>query len=80
MVDYIADPVLEILGTALYGLGTGVLAVLGTAAEQYGMQFMSAGDTTIGLWAIGVGLIALYAGYILATDKLLPQMRTLRYR
>jgi hypothetical protein len=77
MVDYISEPVLEILGMLLYGLGAGTLAILGTVAEQSGMQFMMAGDTTLGLWAIGVGLIALYAGYFLTTDKLLPQMRAL---
>lgn len=77
MVDYITEPVLEILGTLLYVFGTGALAVLGIVAEQSGMQFMTAGDTTLGLWSIGVGLIALYAGYLLTTDKLVPQMRTL---
>ena len=77
MVDYLAEPLWELLGTLLYVLGASALTILGAVAEQSGMQFMTAGDTILGLWAIGVGLIALYGGYILTTDKLFPQIRAL---
>jgi hypothetical protein len=72
MVEYFV----ELLGTLLYVLGTGALAIAGVIAEQSGMQFVTAGDPILGVWLIGVGLIALYAGYFLATDKLLPRLRT----
>lgn len=73
MVEYFA----ELLELLLYLLGTGALTIAGVIAEQSGMQFITAGDTTLGLWSIGVGLIAIYAGYMVATDKFIPHMRVL---
>lgn len=77
MVEHFVAPLVELLGLLFYALGAGALTVLGTVAERTGLQTLTAGDATLGLWFVGIGLVALYGGYLLTTDKLLPQIREL---
>lgn len=73
----LAESLSELLGILLYAVGAGALTVLGAIAEQAGAQSLTAGDATLGVWFVAVGLVALYGSYLLTTDKLLPQLRAL---
>lgn len=79
MVEFLVEPLLEVFGILLYALGAGALTVIGAFAEQAGVQSLTAGDSTLGLWFVVIGAVALYAGYLLTTDKLLPQVRALSW-
>lgn len=77
MVEYINELAIELLGMLVYALGAGTLSILGIGAEQAGVHTLTAGDPTLGLWLVGIGLLALGGSYLLVTDKLLPQIRLL---
>lgn len=74
MVEFLVESLLEILGVLLYALGAGALTVIGAFAEQAGIQSLTAGDATLGLWFVVIGTVALYGGYLITTDKFLPQV------
>jgi hypothetical protein len=80
MAEHLIELLSEILGMLLYALGTSILAILGTVVEKSGIQYITAGDTILGIWCIGIGIIVLCSGYLLATDKLFPQIRVLARR
>lgn len=65
----------EIVPEVLYSALAGGLTVLGLVAENAGLQTMSGGETTVGLWMAFVGIVALYAGLKVAREKALPGLR-----
>jgi hypothetical protein len=65
----------EILPELLYTLLAGALALLGLFTENLGVQNLTNGHTTMGLWMVAVGIVALYAGFKLAHEKVLPGIR-----
>lgn len=58
-----------------YLAGTGALAAAGVFAELTSLSYLTAGNTTFGVWLAVMGTIALYAAYSVGTDKLLPRLR-----
>lgn len=66
----------ELLPEILYALLASALTVLGLVAENAGLQTLNGGETTVGLWMVAVGFLALYAGFKLAHEKVLPAFQT----
>lgn len=66
----------EILPELLYAVLASTLTLLGLFVENLGIQTLSSGDTTMGVWMAAVGLVALYAGFKLAREKVVPGLRT----
>lgn len=58
-----------------YLAGTGTLAAAGVVAELTSVSYLSAGNTTFGVWLAVMGTVALYAAYSVGTEKLLPSLR-----
>ena len=57
-----------------YVFGASALTVLGLLAEYSGLQHLSGGETVLGLWFAGFGVILLYAGaYLLGYEKVLKR-------
>lgn len=58
-----------------YLAGTGVLAAAGVFAELTSVSYLSAGNTTFGVWLALMGTVALYAAYSVGTERLLPRLQ-----
>lgn len=65
----------EILPELVYAVLAGALALLGLFTENLGIQNLANGQTTMGLWMVAVGIVALYAGFKLAHENVLPGLR-----
>jgi hypothetical protein len=74
MQDIVYGTAGELLGAVFFALVAVVLAVVGALAELAASQNLSAGQMTLGVWEAGVGLIALYAAYSVATEFVLPRL------
>jgi len=74
----IAGSVEQLLGVVFYAVVASVLTVLGAVAELASVTELTAGQTVLGLWEVGVGLLLLYAGVSVLTDLVLPALRELR--
>jgi hypothetical protein len=70
------EPFLDLFWVVAYSLVTTLLTVGGVLIEQSGVAALAT-DTTVGLWMLGIGAVALGAAYLVATDRLLPRLRTL---
>jgi len=68
-------PIVQIIIELLaYVLGASALTVLGLLAEYSGLQHLSAGETVLGLWFAGFGVVLLYGGaYLLGYEKVLKK-------
>lgn len=76
MFDLFAETLSEALPVAFWGAVTVSLTVVGTVAEQLGIEHLGAGDMFIGLWLVGVGALMIYAGLFQAgATELLPRLR-----
>ena len=69
------DGLAEVVPEVLYALLASGLTVVGVAAETFGAQNLTGGETTIGLWMAFVGVVALYAAMKVAREKALPGLR-----
>ena len=78
MSEFAVGSVAELLGLVFYAVVASVLTVLGTVAELASVQNLTGGQTVLGLWEVGVGLLLLYAGINVVTDFVLPKVRELR--
>ena len=65
MLEGITETLPELLYTVLAGGLTGI----GVLAETTGLQTITGGETTVGLWMAAIGLVALYTGFKLAREK-----------
>lgn len=65
----------EIFPELLYAMLASGLALLGLFVENLGLQNLNNGQTTMGLWMAAVGVVALYAGFKLAHEKVVPAVR-----
>lgn len=74
----IAGSVEQLLGVVFYAIVASVLTVLGALAELASVAELTGGQTVLGLWEVGVGLLLLYAGISVLTDLVLPALRELR--
>lgn len=69
------ESLLEVVPEVVYGLIASVLTLLGVAVELTGVQNLTGGHQTIGIWMLFLGVVALYAGIEVARDKALPAIR-----
>lgn len=66
----------EVLPELFYTVLASGLTGMGLLAEATSWQTITGGgETTVGVWMGAVGLIALYAGYKLASEKGLPSLQ-----
>ncbi|WP_254536522.1 hypothetical protein [Halomarina litorea] len=68
--------VVEVLSVVAYAAGAVLLTGLGVLTERAGVEAL-ASDTTLGLWMLGMGAVALAGAYLVATGRLLPRVRAL---
>jgi hypothetical protein len=61
-----------------YLVATGVLAGAGLFAELASVSYVSGGNVKFAIWLALIGAVALYAAFAFGTDRLLPQLRSLR--
>jgi hypothetical protein len=60
------------------GLGSGVASFIGVELERTGIAGLTGGDLVVGVWALAMGLVALYIGVVaLGYEQLLPRVRSL---
>lgn len=60
------------------GLGSGVASFIGVELERAGIAGLTGGDLVVGVWALAMGLVALYIGVIaLGYEQVLPRVRSL---
>ncbi|MGM0591413.1 MAG: hypothetical protein ACQETI_07260 [Halobacteriota archaeon] len=66
----------ELGAIAFFATGTVVLSGVGIYLEELGLETISAGQTKLGLWIAGMGLMAFYFGpYLMGVTELLPRVR-----
>ncbi|MFB6297770.1 MAG: hypothetical protein ABEH56_04545 [Salinirussus sp.] len=71
----VGQETLELVGSAA---GTVVFSFGGLVVEQEGLRNLLTGQTTLGGWEAGMGLLLLFAGtYMLGYQELLPRLRAL---
>lgn len=80
MTQLVAGTVAELLGVVFYAVVASVLTTLGLFAEVASLQNLMAGQTVLGLWEVGVGVLLVYAGFNVVTDFVLPGLREVRSR
>ena len=58
--------------------GAGAASAIGIGLERFGFEAAVGGDLVLGLWAAGMGLVALYVGIVaLGYEQALPRLRRL---
>ncbi|WP_418281943.1 hypothetical protein [Halorubrum sp. DTA98] len=68
----------ELLELVIVVVGAGAASVAGVALERFGFTAVTGGDTVVGAWAVGMGLLALYVGIVaLGYEQALPRLRSL---
>jgi len=59
-------------------VGAGAVSAIGVFLERFGFEAAVGGDLILGLWAAGMGLLALYVGVVaLGYEQALPRLRRL---
>jgi hypothetical protein len=69
MSAIVTESVAELLGLVLSLLAAGLLTAVGALTESAGLANLLAGQSVLGLWELGMGAIALYAGVYLLGYK-----------
>jgi hypothetical protein len=75
MSELLYEPFAELFAVVLYGAVASLLTVIGVLAEHAGLQNLSAGHSTIGMWEAGFGALLLFAAANVAYDLVLPRLR-----
>ena len=75
MRELLLGPVAEVVGVVFYVVVAGALTVVGALAEEAGLQNLTAGQTTLGLWEAALGAVLIYAGLNVAYHVVLPRLR-----
>ena len=75
MTAVASESVVELLGFVLSVLAAGLLTVVGALTESAGLANLLAGQSTLGLWELGMGALALYAGiYLLGYQRVVRRL------
>ncbi|WP_324756496.1 hypothetical protein [Haloarcula montana] len=69
MNGIVTESLVELLGVVISAVAAGVLTVVGALAENAGLADLLAGQSVFGLWELGMGALALYAGIYLLGYK-----------
>lgn len=76
LASEMSGELLEVIGSAL---GAVVFTLGGFLAEQEGLQNVLVGQTTLGAWEVGMGMLLLFIGtYMLGYQEFWPRLRALR--
>jgi hypothetical protein len=75
MYDGLAEFLTEILVVAGYASIALVLALVGLLVEYSTLSMALSGDLFLALWTGGFGVIALWAAFLVFTQRLLPLLR-----
>ncbi len=68
----------ELFELLLVIIGAGAVSAIGIFLERFGFEAAVGGDLVLGLWAAGMGLLALYVGVVaLGYEQALPRLRRL---
>jgi hypothetical protein len=78
MTAFVPETVVDLLSVAFYALVASVLTLLGTFVELSSLRDLTAGQTVLGLWEVGVGVLLVYAGINVLTDFVVPGLREFR--
>lgn len=78
MTGSLAELLPSVLELLVYGVGSVVLSAVGVYIEEFALTAVDGGQLSLGLWTAVVGFVAIYAGYLLATDKFGPKFFDLR--
>ncbi|MFC6861958.1 hypothetical protein ACFQGE_00620 [Halomicroarcula sp. GCM10025817] len=71
----VTESVAELAGLVFSLLAAGLLTVVGALIESAGLANLLAGQSTLGLWELWMGAIALYAGvYMLGYKRLVARV------
>ncbi|EMA66628.1 hypothetical protein C461_11323 [Halorubrum aidingense JCM 13560] len=77
MVDVPAVAV-ELIELFAIVAGAGAASAIGIVLERFGFEAAVGGDLVLGLWATGMGLLALYVGIVaLGYEQALPRLQRL---
>lgn len=75
MAELLSSSLVEFLSLLATLLGSAVVTLAGVGFEYAGLLHVVAGETTVGLWEVAFGCLALYVGvYLLGVQKALPQL------
>lgn len=75
MNGIVTESLAELLGLLFSILAAGVLTTVGALTESAGIANLLAGHSTMGLWELWMGAIALYAGiYMLGYQRVVRQL------
>ncbi|WP_281194927.1 hypothetical protein [Halorubrum sp. F4] len=59
-------------------VGSGLASLIGVELERVGVAGLAGGDFAVGLWAVAMGLVALYVGVVgLGYEQVIPRIRAL---
>lgn len=79
MRDIVSGMSSELLEVVSSAIGTGVFTLGGFLAEQEGLQNVLTGQTTLGAWEAGMGILLLFIGlYMLGYQEFWPRFQALR--
>jgi len=69
------ETLVEVIPELVFGVLASGLTLIGLVAENAGLHNLNGGHTTIGLWMAAVGIVAIYAGFKVAREKVVPGIR-----
>jgi hypothetical protein len=79
MYELLAEFAAEVLPLLGYGAASLLVTSLGFLAERAGLQHLAIGDSTLGIWLAGMGIVFLYAGvFLLGYRGFVSQLGTAR--
>ncbi|MFC5365868.1 hypothetical protein [Salinirubrum litoreum] len=79
MLELLIETAVEMAPLLFFAVGSGVLSLVGIELERLGLQSLGAGETTLGVWFIFMGIVALYAGiYVVGYHEFRPRLRAYR--
>ncbi len=77
-MDRLSGFAAELIELLLVLVGAGTASVVGVILERFGVAALTGGDVVVGVWALGMGLLALYVGTVaLGYEQALPRLRAL---
>lgn len=73
----LTEAVLEALGALFYAAATVAATTAGVLVERASVHTLTVGQTTLGLWEMAMGALALFVGlYLLGYREALPRARS----
>lgn len=68
MAESIVALLAEVVPLVARGVGVALAAIVGTSVELNGLHRIASDPSLIGFWVVWMGVLLLYAGYVLASD------------